>query len=144
MNSSSIVGFWLVLVWTLGLAHVLPTTISSYGQLHNHVWQILFHQKCHSFCLLQHFFSLLCDDIWTLWGRWVRLVYHLEMSTPQSLSFFACWPIVVINIYYEEIFRWGLKDVLIYSYKGMNLGGSLLLCPFRKTIVLGSSLVPMT
>lgn len=37
---------------------------------------------------------LLFCDIWALWGRWVRLVYHLEMNTPQSLSFSACWPIV--------------------------------------------------
>lgn len=49
-------------------------------------------------------------------------IYHLELRTPQSVSFSLhvnqLWVFVLIAIYWQKkLFWWGLRDALIYEYK---------------------------
>lgn len=62
-------------------------------------------------------------------------------------SLYLPWPVVGILIlmcYKKKLLWWELRDVPIHEYTNNSLGISLILGPFSRMIVVGSSLEPMT
>lgn len=75
------------------------------------------------------------------------LIYHLELTTPQSLLLYILTSCVFyINhcLLQKEGFMMRDERGTIYRYKDKSLGSNLTLCPLSRKIVIGCPLGPKT
>lgn len=75
------------------------------------------------------------------------LMYHLELTTPQSLLLYILTSCVLyINhcLLQKEGFMMRDERGAIYRYKDKSLGNILTLCPLRRKVVIGCPLGPKT